>query len=46
MPNDENPFRRLCYTALSMFGTDDIEMDDALWYIKWRNQEIEDARKR
>jgi hypothetical protein len=29
-----------------MFGTDDIEMDDALWYIKWRNQEIEDARKR
>lgn len=42
----ENPFMRLCYTCISVFGTMDMEIDEAQWYIKWRNEEIEDARKK
>jgi len=45
-PSEENPFMRLCYTALSNWGTMELEIDEAMWCIKWRNQEIEDAKKK
>jgi len=45
-PRDENPFMRLCYYCISAFGTIDLEIDEALWWLKWRNQEIEDVKKR
>jgi hypothetical protein len=36
----------MCYTVLSLWGTMDIEIDEAMWFIRWRNEEIEDARKK
>lgn len=38
---EENPFMRLSYVLTSIFGRDDLEIDEALWYLKWRNEEME-----
>lgn len=40
MPREENPFMRLCYICLTVFGRDDLEIDEAQWYLKWRSEEI------
>lgn len=45
MPMRENPFMRLCYTCVSVFGTMDVELDDAMWWLKWRSEELEQAKK-
>ena len=43
-PRDENPFMRLCYNCMSAFGTVELEIDEAMWWLKWRQDEIDEIR--
>lgn len=41
----ENPFMRICYTCMSAFGTVNLEIDEAMWWLEWRKEELEQMKK-